>query len=156
MIATFYQPWMRLTLWRDFHPPQTVSRYRGVAIRSLEPGMGAPVMIIRDEFTAAELRLASARCTDGAQVRRMLALAPAHRKAPKLTGSGPSFPSPNSPQPGPGQWFGVADDADDFGVAAAELVFQLIDRQMHAGHWQAGIGVAMIVHNQSGGGVANA
>lgn len=37
--------------------------------------MGAPVMIIRDEFTAAGLRLASARCTDGAQVRRILALA---------------------------------------------------------------------------------
>ena len=37
--------------------------------------MGASVMIIRDEFTAAELRLASARCTDGAQVRRILAVA---------------------------------------------------------------------------------
>lgn len=37
--------------------------------------MGAPVTVTRDEFTAAELRLASAKCTDGAQVRRMLALA---------------------------------------------------------------------------------
>ena len=37
--------------------------------------MGAPVSITRDEFTAAELRVASAKCTDGAQVRRILALA---------------------------------------------------------------------------------
>ncbi len=37
--------------------------------------MGAPVTITRDEFTAAELRVASSRCTDGAQVRRILALA---------------------------------------------------------------------------------
>jgi transposase len=37
--------------------------------------MGAPVTITRDEFTAAELRAASAKCTDGAQVRRLLALA---------------------------------------------------------------------------------
>jgi transposase len=36
--------------------------------------MGAPVTITRDEFTAAELRAASAKCTDGAQVRRLLAL----------------------------------------------------------------------------------
>jgi transposase len=37
--------------------------------------MGAPVTVTRDEFTAAELRAASAKSTDGAQVRRMLALA---------------------------------------------------------------------------------
>ena len=37
--------------------------------------MGAPVTITRNEFTAAELRAASARCSDGAQVRRILALA---------------------------------------------------------------------------------
>ncbi len=37
--------------------------------------MGAPVTITRDEFTAAGLRAASARCADGAQVRRILALA---------------------------------------------------------------------------------
>jgi hypothetical protein len=37
--------------------------------------MGAPVAITQDEFTAAELRLASSKCTDGAQVRRILALA---------------------------------------------------------------------------------
>lgn len=37
--------------------------------------MGAPVTITREEFTAAQLRLASAKCSDGGQVRRMLALA---------------------------------------------------------------------------------
>ena len=37
--------------------------------------MGAPVTITRDKFTAAELRAASAKCSDGAQVRRILALA---------------------------------------------------------------------------------
>lgn len=37
--------------------------------------MGAPVTITRDEYTAADLRAASSKCTDGAQVRRMLALA---------------------------------------------------------------------------------
>jgi len=37
--------------------------------------MGAAVRITRDEFTAAELRAASAKCSDGAQVRRLLALA---------------------------------------------------------------------------------
>ena len=37
--------------------------------------MGASIKITRDEATAAELRAASARCTDGAQVRRILALA---------------------------------------------------------------------------------
>lgn len=37
--------------------------------------MGAPITITRDDFTAAELRAAAARCTDGAQVRRILALA---------------------------------------------------------------------------------
>lgn len=37
--------------------------------------MGAPVAITRDDFTAAELRGASSKCTDGAQVRRILALA---------------------------------------------------------------------------------
>ncbi len=37
--------------------------------------MGAAVRITRDEFTAAELRSASAKCADGAQVRRILALA---------------------------------------------------------------------------------
>lgn len=39
------------------------------------PGMGTAVRITRVEFTASELRLASARCTDGAQVRRILAMA---------------------------------------------------------------------------------
>lgn len=37
--------------------------------------MSASVTITRAEFTAAELRLASSKCTDGAQVRRILALA---------------------------------------------------------------------------------
>lgn len=37
--------------------------------------MGAAVMITRDEFTAVELRVASCQCSDGAQVRRLLALA---------------------------------------------------------------------------------
>jgi len=37
--------------------------------------MGAAVKITRDELTTAELRLAAARCADGAQVRRMLAVA---------------------------------------------------------------------------------
>jgi transposase len=37
--------------------------------------MGAPVTITRHDFTAAELRTASSKCTDGAQVRRILALA---------------------------------------------------------------------------------
>ena len=37
--------------------------------------MGASIKITRNEATAAELRAASARCTDGAQVRRILALA---------------------------------------------------------------------------------
>jgi transposase len=37
--------------------------------------MGAPVTPSRDEFTGAELRAASAKCADGAQVRRLLALA---------------------------------------------------------------------------------
>ena len=34
--------------------------------------MGAPVTITRDEFTALALRAASAKCTDGAQVRRQV------------------------------------------------------------------------------------
>jgi transposase len=37
--------------------------------------MGAAVRITRDAFTAAELRSVSAKCADGAQVRRILALA---------------------------------------------------------------------------------
>ena len=37
--------------------------------------MGAPVTITRDEFTAAGLRAAASQCSDGAQVRRLLALA---------------------------------------------------------------------------------
>jgi len=37
--------------------------------------MGAPVSITRAEFTAADLRTASSKCADGAQVRRILALA---------------------------------------------------------------------------------
>ena len=37
--------------------------------------MGRAVRITRGELTAADLRAASAKCTDGAQVRRMLALA---------------------------------------------------------------------------------
>lgn len=37
--------------------------------------MGMAVRITRSELTAVELRAASAKCTDGAQVRRMLALA---------------------------------------------------------------------------------
>jgi transposase len=37
--------------------------------------MGTAVEVTWDELTAAELRLASARCGDGAQVRRILALA---------------------------------------------------------------------------------
>jgi len=37
--------------------------------------MGAPLEITRTEHTSAELRALSARCSDGAQVRRILALA---------------------------------------------------------------------------------
>jgi transposase len=37
--------------------------------------MGSAVMVTRDEFTAVGLRTASAKCTEGAQVRRILALA---------------------------------------------------------------------------------
>lgn len=37
--------------------------------------MGAPVEITRSEYTGAELRAVSNRCSDGAQVRRILALA---------------------------------------------------------------------------------
>ncbi len=37
--------------------------------------MGTAVKVTRDDLTAAELRAASAKCTDGAQVRRILALA---------------------------------------------------------------------------------
>ena len=37
--------------------------------------MGRAVRITRGELTVSDLRAASARCTDGAQVRRMLALA---------------------------------------------------------------------------------
>jgi len=37
--------------------------------------MGTAVKITRDDFTAAELRAASTKCSDGAQVRRILALA---------------------------------------------------------------------------------
>ena len=37
--------------------------------------MSAAVKVTRDEFTAAGLRLEAARCFDGAQVRRVLALA---------------------------------------------------------------------------------
>ena len=37
--------------------------------------MGAPLEVTRQEHTAAELRALSSRCSDGAQVRRMLALA---------------------------------------------------------------------------------
>lgn len=38
-------------------------------------GMGGAVSVTRTEFSSTELRLASAKCTDGAQVRRLLALA---------------------------------------------------------------------------------
>ena len=38
-------------------------------------GMGMAVRVTRTEFTAVDLRAASAKCTDGAQVRRILALA---------------------------------------------------------------------------------
>ena len=53
--------------------------------------MGAPVTITRTEFTAAELRAASSKCPDGAQVRRILALALVlegrlRREAAALTG----------------------------------------------------------------------
>jgi len=37
--------------------------------------MGTAVRVTRSDLTAAELRAASVRCTDGAQVRRILALA---------------------------------------------------------------------------------
>jgi transposase len=37
--------------------------------------MGTAVKVTRIDFTAAELRAASAKCTDGTQVRRILALA---------------------------------------------------------------------------------
>jgi transposase len=37
--------------------------------------MGAPVEITRTDYTAHELRALSSRCSDGAQVRRILALA---------------------------------------------------------------------------------
>jgi len=37
--------------------------------------MGIAVRVTRDDFTAADLRAASAKCVDGAQVRRILALA---------------------------------------------------------------------------------
>ncbi len=37
--------------------------------------MGAPLTITRVDHTAAELRLAAGKCRDGAQVRRLLALA---------------------------------------------------------------------------------
>ena len=37
--------------------------------------MGAPLEVTRQEHTAAELRALSSRCSDGARVRRMLALA---------------------------------------------------------------------------------
>ena len=36
--------------------------------------MGAGLEITRSDFTSAELRALSGRCTDGAQVRRLLAL----------------------------------------------------------------------------------
>jgi transposase len=37
--------------------------------------MGSAVKVTRSDFTASDLRAASAKCTDGAQVRRILALA---------------------------------------------------------------------------------
>ena len=37
--------------------------------------MGSAVRVTRDDFTAAGLRMASGKCMDGAQVRRLLALA---------------------------------------------------------------------------------
>jgi transposase len=37
--------------------------------------MGAPLEIVRSDYTSAELRALSNRCPDGAQVRRVLALA---------------------------------------------------------------------------------
>jgi hypothetical protein len=37
--------------------------------------MGAPLEITRTDYTSAELRSLSGRCSDGAQVRRLLALA---------------------------------------------------------------------------------
>jgi len=37
--------------------------------------MGAPLVVTRSDYTAAELRGLSRRCTDGAQVRRVLAIA---------------------------------------------------------------------------------
>ncbi len=36
--------------------------------------MGSAVTVTREEFTASGLRAASAKCTEGAQVRRILAL----------------------------------------------------------------------------------
>jgi hypothetical protein len=37
--------------------------------------MGAPVAVTRTDFTSGELRALSGRCSDGAQVRRILAIA---------------------------------------------------------------------------------
>jgi len=37
--------------------------------------MGAPLKISRTDYTSAELRALSNRCSDGAQVRRVLAVA---------------------------------------------------------------------------------
>jgi len=37
--------------------------------------MGTAVKVTRDDLTAADLRAASSKCTDGAQVRRILAVA---------------------------------------------------------------------------------
>ena len=37
--------------------------------------MGAMVRITRTDYTSAELRALSVKCTDGAQVRRLLAVA---------------------------------------------------------------------------------
>jgi hypothetical protein len=38
--------------------------------------MGAMLRITRTEYTSADLRALSVKCGDGAEVRRMLALAP--------------------------------------------------------------------------------
>ena len=47
--------------------------------------MGKAVEVTRDDLTAAELRAAAAKCTDGAQVRRILALAMVLEGRPPVT-----------------------------------------------------------------------
>src|SRR5208283_341693 len=75
MIDWLYQPALLLTLRGDSQGWEFPIRCPDGEICIGGHVMGAKVAITRMDHTGAELRAQSAKCADGAQVRRMLALA---------------------------------------------------------------------------------